>query len=396
MAWGRFALVTGLGSWARRYGPDLLIAGAALEAALQAAAAGDGALAPRTEPWLAALAVAAVVLPLLGRRRWPFAAPATVWLLAASLSFYDGRLVVFPFGAYVAGMVAAFLLGTARNEFEGRAGLAVTVGASAIVMYNNPSHSPGDLVLLPAFFALAWLAGLAQRKRTLQAETAEQRAARAEREREVAARIAVAEERARIARELHDIVAHAVSVMVLHVGAVRHRLHDGLAEDADALERVEQTGRGALGEMRRLLGAIRRDDEHGELAPQPGLARLEPLLEDVRGAGLRVDLEVDGDPFPLPDAIDVSAYRIVQEGLTNTLKHAHASEARVVIGYGSDEVRIDVRDDGDGAPSGDGLGHGLIGIRERVKIYGGEMSAAHTTDGGFVLSTRLPLTGSRA
>jgi signal transduction histidine kinase len=184
--------------------------------------------------------------------------------------------------------------------------------------------------------------------------------------------------------------------MVLHVGAVRHRLPDQLAEEAEALEGVEQTGRGALGEMRRLLGVLRRDDEPGELAPQPGLARLEPLLQDVRGAGLDVDLEVDGEPFPLPQALDVSAYRIVQEGLTNTLKHAHASQARVVIGYGSHEVRIDIRDDGNGAPSGDGLGHGLIGIRERVKIYGGEMSAAPASDGGFLLSTRLPLTGTPA
>jgi signal transduction histidine kinase len=263
-------------------------------------------------------------------------------------------------------------------------------------MYNNPEHSPSDVAVLPALFALAWLAGLGQHKRTVEAETAEQRAEHAEREREAAARIAVAEERARIARELHDIVAHAVGVMVLHVGAVRHRLPDQLAEDAEALQGVERTGRTALGEMRRLLGAIRRDDEPGELAPQPGLARLEPLLQGVRDAGLDVNLEVQGDPFQLPQGIDVSAYRIVQEGLTNALKHAHASEARVLIGYDSGELRIDVRDDGDGAPSGDGLGHGLIGIRERVKIYGGEMTATPSRDGGFVLSTRLPLTEARA
>jgi signal transduction histidine kinase len=370
--------------------------GAAVEAALQVASAGDDPSAPRTAPWLAATAVAVVVLPLLARRRLPFAAPLAVWLIAPSLSFVDGRLIVFPVGAYVAGLAAAFLLGTARNEREGRVGLVVAAGGAAIVMYNNPSHSPADVVLLPLVFALAWIAGLTQRKQTVHAETAEQRAEQAEREREVAARIAIAEERARIARELHDIVAHAVGVMVLHVGAVRHRLPDQFAEDAEALQGVERTGRNALGEMRRLLGAIRREDEPGELAPQPGLGRLEPLLQDVRNAGLHVDLEVDGDPFPLPQGIDVSAYRIVQEGLTNALKHAHASEARVVIGYDSEELRIDVRDNGDGALSGDGLGHGLIGIRERVKIYGGEMSAAPASDRGFILSTRLPLAGPRA
>jgi MYXO-CTERM domain-containing protein len=391
-----FALVKRLWSWTRRYGADLLIAGAAVEAAVQVATAGDDPQAPRAVTWVAALAAAGLVAPLFARRRWPFAAPAALWLLAAAISFADGRLVVFSAGDYVAGLVAAFLLGSLRNENAGRAGLAVTIGAAAIVMYNNPEHGTGDLIVLPVLFGLAWLAGLAQRNQAVQAETAEQRAEQAEGEREAAARVAVAEERARIARELHDIVAHAVSVMVLHVGAVRNRLPGELAEDARALQEVEQTGRGALGEMRRLLGALRRDDEPGELAPQPGLARLEPLLQHVRSAGLDVGLEVDGDPFPLPDAIDISAYRIVQEGLTNTLKHAHASEARVVIGYASDEVRIDVRDDGDGAPSGDGLGHGLIGIRERVKIYGGEMTAAPASDGGFVLSTRLPLTGAHA
>ena len=396
MASGTFVPVKRLVLWIRRYGLDLLVVGAAIEAAVQVAVGGDSARAPDTSPALAATGAALIVLPLLARRRFPFAAPLAVWLLAASFSFIDGKLVAYPVGAYAAGLAAAFLLGTVRNELEGRIGLAVAAGGAAIVVSNAPSNSAGDVVVLPAVFALAWFAGLAQRKRTLQAETAEQRAERAEREREAAARLAVAEERARIARELHDIVAHAVSVMVLQVGAVRHRLPGELAEDADALQGVERAGRTALGEMRRLLGALRRDDEDAELAPQPGLARLEPLLQDVRNAGLRVDLEVDGDPFPLPQAIDISAYRIVQEGLTNTLKHARASEARVVIGYGRDELRIDVRDDGDGSPSGDGLGHGLIGIRERVKIYGGEMSAAAARDGGFTLSTRLPLTGSRA
>jgi signal transduction histidine kinase len=311
---------------------------------------------------------------------------------------------VFPIGVYAAGLAAAFLLGTVRDEMEGRVGLGVIVASSVTIMVNNPGHAPGDVVLLPVVFGLAWLGGRAQRKRALQAETAEQRADHAESDREAAARIAVAEERTRIARELHDIVAHAVSVMVLQVGAVRHSLPDELAEDADALQGVERTGRTALGDMRRLLGALRRDGEDPDLAPQPGLARLEALLQDVRDAGLPVDLEVDGDPFPLPQGIDVSAYRIVQEGLTNALKHARASEARVVIGYGSDELRIDVSDDGPGngagtaaaGASGDGLGHGLIGIRERVKIYGGEMSAAAGQAGaGFTLSTRLPVTGSR-
>jgi signal transduction histidine kinase len=230
----------------------------------------------------------------------------------------------------------------------------------------------------------------------VQAEAAEERARAAEREREAVARLAVAEERTRIARELHDIVAHAVSVMVLQTGAVRHRLGGERPDDAAALAEVERTGRTALTEMRRLLGAMRREDETPELAPQPGLADLEPLLDAVRRAGLPVDLHRDGEPFALPGAVDLSAYRIVQEGLTNALKHAHASHADVVLRYAPGELRIDVRDDGDGAaaPSANGHGHGLVGVRERVKLYGGEMTAAPAEGGGFLLSTRLPVAGA--
>ena len=208
------------------------------------------------------------------------------------------------------------------------------------------------------------------------------------------ARVAVAEERVRIARELHDIVAHAVSVMVLQTGAVRHRLRDSTGDDAEALRRVEETGRTALVEMRRLVSAMRQSDEQPELAPAPGLARLEALLDETRGAGLSVDLHVDGEPYPLPEAIDLSAYRIVQEGLTNALKHARAGQADVHIGYTPGELRIDVRDDGAGSTGGDGLGHGLVGVRERVAFYGGEMRAENAAGGGFLLRTRLPLDGT--
>ena len=206
----------------------------------------------------------------------------------------------------------------------------------------------------------------------------------------------MAEERARIARELHDIVAHAVSVMVLQVGAVRHKLPDMLAEDRDALRSVERAGRTALAEMRRLLGAMRRDGDGLELMPQPGLDGLDSLLDEIGRAGLPVELHVDGERFPLPRAIDLSAYRIVQEGLTNALKHARASHADVTVRYAPDELEIEVRDDGDGAATSDGLGYGLVGVRERVKIYGGEMSAGAATGGGFILSTRLPIEQRRA
>jgi signal transduction histidine kinase len=183
---------------------------------------------------------------------------------------------------------------------------------------------------------------------------------------------------------------------VLQVGAVRHKLPQKLAEERDALSGVEQTGRGALAEMRRLLGAMRHDGQDLALTPQPGLDSLESLLAEVGHAGLPVTMRVDGEPIPLPRAIDLSAYRIIQEGLTNALKHARASHADVTVRYGSDELQIEVRDDGRGTATTDGLGHGLVGIRERVKIYGGDMTAGAVNGGGFVLSTRLPLSGERS
>jgi signal transduction histidine kinase len=269
------------------------------------------------------------------------------------------------------------------------------LGSAAIIVYNDPTHDTGQIVLMPVLFAIAWFAGFALRERAEQAEAAETRAAIAERERDAAARIAVAEERVRIARELHDVVAHAVSVMVLQAGAVRHNLSGADRESLEALEGVEQTGRTALAEMRRLLGAMRARDDEPQFGPEPGLDRLETLLEEVRHAGLTVQLHVEGEPFPIPRAIDLSAYRIVQEGLTNVLKHAGAAHADVTLRYAPDDLRIDIHDDGMGAITGGDPGFGLVGIRERVTLYGGQMTAGSDNGGGFLLRTRLPLTGYR-
>lgn len=379
----------------RSRGLDVLIVFAATAVVLEVLLRQDAADAPRTPLWFAVPASALVVLALLGRRRFPFAAPAALWLLAAGFSFVDGRLIVFVNGAYAAGLIAAFLLGNLREAAQARIGLAIVVSGAAIIVYNDPNSSPGDFIFTPVLFAIAWLAGFALRERAAQAEAAEQRAYHAEREREAAARIAVAEERARITRELHDIVAHAVSVMVLQVGAVRHKLPPELTEDKDALTDVEQVGRTALAEMRRLLGALRDDRSDVELAPQPGVDGLGVLIDKVRRAGLPVRLNVEGVRFPLPPAIDLSAYRIIQEGLTNSLKHASAQQAAVTVHYEPDGLQLEVRDDGIGAVTSDGIGHGLVGIRERVKIYGGEMTAGTAPEGGFVLSARLPLEGHR-
>ena len=364
----------------------------ALESASEVAVRRDDVLAPSSPLWFAIPASALIALPLLARRRFQFGAPAAVWLVASTLSFVDGRLVPFTVSATFAGLAASVLLGNLRDELAARRGLAIAVVGAVIVMYNDPQHAAGEFVVVPALFAIGWLAGYALRERTAQAHAAELRAMEAERARDAAARVAVAEERARIARELHDIVAHAVSVMVLQVGAVRHRLPEKLGDDRDALHDVEQAGRTALAEMRRLLDAMRRDGEGVDLAPQPGLDRVPSLLDEVRRAGLPVELHVEGEPRDLPRAIDLSAYRIVQEGLTNTLKHASAGRADVTVRYTPDEVQIEVRDDGAGASAGD-PGYGLVGMRERVKIFGGEMSAGSANGRGFVLRTRLPLVG---
>jgi signal transduction histidine kinase len=378
---------------ARRFGLSLLVVLAAIESALEVALREDPTAAPRTSHWFAVPAVALIVLPLLGHRRFPLAAPVAMLASAAALSFVDGRLVVFAGGVLVAGIAAALLVGMLPDLHRAQLGLAVLVACAVVIVSNDPHRTTGEFISIPVLLAAGWLAGRALRERAEQAREAEVRAARAERERETAARIGVAEERARIARELHDIVAHTVSVMVLHVGAVRHKLPPSLTQETDALRDVEATGRTALAEMRRLLGAMREDRDGPEMAPQPGLGNLDALFAQVRRAGLPVELHVEGDPLPLPPAIDLSAYRIVQEGLTNALKHAGASRADVAIRYGAGEVRIEVRDDGRGAAGGDGLGHGLVGIGERVKLYGGEMAAGRANGGGFVLSTRLPVEG---
>ena len=375
----------------RTHGLDALIVLMTIGAVFELALKRGTSQAAQLTLWVAVPAIVIMVLPLFVRRRFPFAAPATYWLLALGLSFVDGRLIPYLTTVMVLGIAASFLLGNLHDASRAFAGLGIVIGGAAVIVYNKPAHSTSELIFIPLLFGIGWLGGYALRERSEQAEAADVRATQAERERDAAARIAVAEERARIARELHDIVAHAVSVMVLQVGAVRHRLPDALTEDRKALQGVERVGRTALTEMRRLLAALRPDGDEAELMPQPGLDSLESLAEEIGRAGLPVRLHVDGQPAQLPRAIDLSAYRIAQEGLTNALKHARASQADVTVDYAPRQLKIEVRDDGVGAARSDGLGHGLVGIRERVKIYGGEMTAGPAPSGGFLLSARLPL-----
>jgi len=252
---------------ARGHGVDAVIVLAAVESAVEVALQPT----PGLTPWLAAPAVAIAVLTLLARRRFPFAAPVGLFAVCAALSFADGRLVVLPIGVLGASMAAALLLGTLRDDARARLGLALALGGVTVVVSNDPTRDAGEFVFIPVLIVIGWTAGRVLRDRGRQADAAEERAARAERERATAARIAIAEERARIAREMHDIVAHAVSVMVLQVGAVRHGMPPALAKETRALREVEETGRTALAEMRRLLGAMREEGDRAEMAPQPGL-----------------------------------------------------------------------------------------------------------------------------
>jgi signal transduction histidine kinase len=209
------------------------------------------------------------------------------------------------------------------------------------------------------------------------------------------AEAAIAEERARIARELHDIVAHAISVIVLQARGARRVIHAEPDEASMALDAIERTGSQALGEMRRLLGLLREGDEELAMAPQPTLGRLDELVAQVRAAGLPVELSIEGKPMELPPGVDLSAYRIVQEALTNALKHAGPATARVAVRYVDTGLEVEISDDGAGSGNGSGGGHGLAGIRERVTIFGGDVEAGAQPEGGYAVRAWLPYASAR-
>jgi signal transduction histidine kinase len=239
-------------------------------------------------------------------------------------------------------------------------------------------------------FAIAWLVGRDLRRRRQRVADLEDRAAQLEREREEQAQLAVAEERGRIARELHDVIAHGVSVIVVQAQAGPHLVGDQ-ERVLDVFRAIESNGRDALVELRRLLGILRSEDEQLAIGPQPGLGSLQSLVEQVRASGLPVELRIEGEPVHLPAGIDLSAYRIVQEALTNVVKHAGDAAVVVVIRYEAHALELDVVDDGRGrAMSLNGSGHGLIGMRERVALYGGTLKTGTRDSGGYAVRARLP------
>ena len=282
----------------------------------------------------------------------------------------------------------AVALYSAGAHLRGRAlvvGSVVVLAATVAAMIEDGSSLNVSGFLFFGFFLGApFLAGVVIRIRR-------ERERLLVRERDERARLAVAEERTRIARELHDVVAHSISVIVLQARGARHSLADDPDDARYAIDAIERTASQALGEMRRLLAILRADDDTAALAPQASLTHLDVLAGEVRAAGLPVEITVAGTPRELSPGLDASAYRIVQEALTNALKHAGRARATVSVEYGTDVLEIEVADDGKGAANGDGGGHGLVGMRERVAVFGGRIDAGPRTGGGYAVRARLPL-----
>jgi signal transduction histidine kinase len=334
-----------------------------------------------------------VTLPLAVRRRIP---AATLLTAAAALvlgAFLISHSKGVPVGVFLAMLLAFYSVGAHCDDRRAPIVGAVALAAIAAADLARPGTFSASGTRPSAWlaFAIAWLVGRDLRRRRQRVADLEDRAERLEREREEKAQLAVAEERGRIARELHDVIAHGVSVIVAQARAGPHLVAD--PERATSVFRaIESSGRDALVELRRLLGILRSEDEQLAIGPQPGLDSLQSVIEQVRASGLPVQLRVEGEPTHLPAGVDLSAYRIVQEALTNVVKHASATSAEVVVRFGSRALELDVLDDGHGASASvNGAGHGLIGMRERVTLYDGTIETGPRSGGGYAVHARLPL-----
>ena len=338
-------------------------------------------------------------LPLLARRQAPalaatavfvgFTIQAVIWPHSVPYSFFTFVIVMLAGGLY------GYHLATARSRV---AGAALVLVAILVVVGRDPEGQWTNLITTIPIAAIAWLIGHVFRTNARRHAELRERAERLERERDALSRAAVAEERTRIAREMHDVVAHSLSVMVVQAEAAEAMLDLDPERARRPLSAVQDTGRSALGELRRMLGALREAEDAGApLVPQPGLAGLGELVDHVRAAGLPVELRVEGDARPLPSGVDLSAYRIVQEALTNALKHAGPARAEVLVRYGERDLELSVSDTGRGRDEdANGAGHGLAGMRERVALYGGELEIGPRPGGGFALRARLPTGGAAA
>jgi signal transduction histidine kinase len=370
----------------RRVNPliwDSLLAAAVAGLSILGATLGDQASQDPARGPLTAVSYALLVLgsaPLALRRRWPIAVLATVGACSIALSSVDHAFDL-TFAVVIASYTAAAHVD--RDRFV-RLTVPISLVAAAASLVLAYAGTNWVEVLIGATFSV----GLPM----LFGRIGYNRRRRIAVERDRAAHDAVAEERSRIARELHDVVAHAMSVMVVQAGAARSVLDHDREAARTAIGRIETTGRDGMIEMRRLIAILKDDGADAALAPQPSLAQLDGLVDTVREAGVPVEVVVEGTPRSLPSGLDLIAYRVVQEALTNVIKHAGRASARVGLGWHDDGLDIEVADDGRGGPVADGPGHGLIGMRERVALYGGSLETAPRPGGGFLLRVRLPLT----
>jgi signal transduction histidine kinase len=330
----------------------------------------------------AALITPAMTASIAVRRRYPmFVGVAVPVVDSVEFGFWAGPNIL---SQGVANFCALYALTVWTPPRRFAVGFAIVLAADLA-----SSLGPGATFKQAFFFGLVEGVVMLLVRRVI--GDRDRRAQIAERERGVAAREAVVEERARIARELHDVIAHHVSMIVLQAGAERRVLGDANASTREVLETVERSGRSALTETRRLLGML-RGDASDPLTPQPGLDDVPMLVGQLRDAGLPVELSIDGERRELPVGIELSAYRIVQEALTNALKHAGDARATVHVRYGSDSLELEIVDDGQGGSKrASGGGHGLVGMRERVALYGGRFDARRGPGGGFAVRVVLPI-----
>jgi signal transduction histidine kinase len=348
--------------------------------------------------WEISLFYAAAGLALIWRRRHPFACYCVVaGVLAAQaliVGTSEGNGVLIP------AAVATYSVAANATRRQAWVGLTLVVPLAVVREWRNPDNTTAaataDAYAWYLVIVAAWLLGAYLRTRRLYVAELARRAARAEREQEERAANAAAQERSRIAREMHDILAHSVSVMVVQAEAAEEMLDRDPTRSRPALQTIQRTGRDALVDLRRTLGMLRQTP-HAALSPQPGLASMKALVAEVEQAGLPVTVTEHGQRPSLPPGLDLAAYRIVQEGLTNSLKHASATTVCVSIRYTPAAVDLEIRDDGSAPASKppNHVGHGLLGLRERAALFGGEVQAGPAEGGGYVLRARLPLDGAR-
>ncbi len=344
-----------------------------------------------SNPPVQALLSTVLALAVFERRQAPLLTLLLAFIIVGATAEFSAEEATFAsvLGASIASVNVGYEMRPPKMY------LAIPIVASVLIIspfanFGSPVYII-DAVAVTVLYGGLLGAGALFRERAEQTESLRELAAQLEAEREVRAQEAVEAERARIARELHDIVSHSISLVVIQLQAVRRRLDPGQEQTAEDLRAIETVGRQAMGEMRRMLGVLRVQGGALELEPQPGLGQLPRLIDQTRAAGLPVDLQVEGEAVPLPPGVDLAGYRIVQEGLTNVLKHAGPAHAQVILRYGDRELDVEVLDDGERPLRQRDGGAGLVGMRERVGVYGGWLEFGPAKPHGFRVAARLPV-----